>query len=492
MANWAWGDMGSEMAIGVIADIGITGVLAAAGATVGGPVGLAVGLVAGAAISALSVSQRADVSIEELIERIEALDYEKTRYKLLVRNWIENLKQYQGALQEPITAVDPENRGKLAKKKIEDLMALKKFLDVMWPDWMKKDGVKETIRDWGFDPSDFEYTFKKVYGIVSQMLKQINERSKNAAAQVLSTQPEPIDKLYTEVSTLAAQIKMTWAAPEFTPEEKQLLESAKRLRAGQVKDVEEVKNTVSGLGKLRKDLKQLLEEAKKRAQRHKRSDIERDIEKTAVSLPDAPTPKEQKTTRTKKRTPGRAVVVKSPATQKLQMLINKAAAALGLSLTVMPDGTYGDKTASAMVAIIKSSPKMTAYFRSNGFSENIASDIKLMNSYNGAFIGLATRLMNKLFEPVPEAGQTQSPKTTQTGVQCNWYKSHPSAAEQLSCLKGFRVYVGGSVINAYDYMRSLGFTDDNMIRTIQNLFPGQKPKDWNPDMLVRALGRRSM
>jgi prefoldin subunit 5 len=508
---WTKSDIASDVAMWTVADVGITGILGAlgvgsAGATgvagvsaalTGlGPIGWGVLVALGIGAGVYAATRQADDNIEDLIDRIEALDYEGTNVESAVRHWLERLNSSRGIMQyQSAAGADQEQKAKLALVRIGELMSLKAFMDDMWSaDWPK---IKPALGDWGTDPSDFEYAFKTTYGRLAKMIESINAESKKAATKILSERPQMINPLMDEIADLVVKITSTWAAPEFTPEEKKILSIGSQMRAGQAKSIEQIKTTISKLNILRNDLKALLQEAKKR---QKTAAAENKLEKVSVTLPDKPTaPKIAPTIPVRKR----RKVVRSPAAEKLQTIIKRISVARNIEIGELKvDGIYGPITAKALATVIQSSPELTATFKGFAMTPQMALDVRLMNSYRGGFIDLARRILEKaltekLVAPplppsppgAPKPPPTPTPTPTPTG-KCNRFKINPTPDEIIACLKELPIYVGGSRVYAYDYMRTLGYSDSNMIGMIQRMYPGSPSKVWSADMIARRIGTR--
>lgn len=515
---WTASDIGSELATGVAADIGIAGLLGAVGIGTGGATGLAgvgagvaalatgpVGLVllgVGATVAAAIYfgTQKTDDNISDLIERIEALDYEDTIYRDTVTGWIQQLGEYKSAMMFPMTATDRDQQVKQLSFKLAALVELRTLMNSMWSDW--ESAVKDGMKDWGADKSDFEYAFKNTKSALDKLISGINTKSQAVAAKILASNPEPVNKLFEEMMSIVTQIKKIWATPEFTEDEKRTIQTAAALSTGKINDPATIRDTIKKINILRNDLKQLLEEAKKRRKARGARDI--DMEKVAVSLPDTPAGETSDTPVSKKKEPKTRVgpgIPKYKVTENLQFLINRTIGAFDIRTnTLTMDGKYGPNTAKALSTVISSSDEIKSMFKKVGITPESVMNIKLMNGYNGAFIGASARLLKAIHSNktqlqdkenvgVDEKKDQQKQEVTYSGGGgCNWSKTNPTPKEQLDCLKTINIMVGGGSIKAYDYMRNLGYDEDGMITFIQNLYPGKKPDIWSPSTIARALG----
>jgi len=498
---WTASDVAGEVAISVVADVGIAGLFGAIGLGSGGAIGVAgaaaaiftgpVGLVlisAGVVYAVYSATRQADNNVRDLISRIEALDYESTEAKPIVSHWIENLEQYCDIFDIPIGTTNKAQTAKAAGNRVEKLMGLQADMKLMSNAWPK---VKTALKDWGTDPSDFEYAFRRTYARLSKIIQNVNAESKKAAVALLKKNPQTIDPLMTEILSLTTQITSTWAAPEFTTEERATIGIGRKMLMKQDVDMKQIQATIPKLNILRNDLKALLQEAKKR--RRKRAKTENELKKQAVGLPDIPTvdvsaPTTPTTPRVTKRR-----MVKNLAVEKLQFLLNRFSVAKDIkNEQLIPDGMYGPRTAKSLSVVMSSSPDVQAKFKRWGFTPQLALDVRLVSKYPG-FITFAIKTLSEELTPEAELApkpQPVAPKVTQTGIACNMSKANPKPEDILACLQTIFIYKGGSLIAAYDYMRSVGMDDNSMIRTILNLFGGAKPIDWSADTIERALGTR--
>lgn len=494
---WTWSDVAGELGISAIVDIGLMGALGAAGVFSGGATGAAgaaaaigvtnpigwILLAGGVAYAIYEGTKQLDDNIKDLISRIEALDYENTRSEKAVNKWLIDLQQWKGIFDVEIPLEDKDQEAQRLAEKVKAFVQLKNYLDKMIiANWPK---VKEYLTDWGTDPSDFEYALRTTYSNLIKTLKEVQAESKKAGAEWLKENPQTINPLMTEILSLTSQIKNTWGAPEFTNEERQTFELGRQMLKKQEMDINTIRDTIGKLNILRNDLKKLLQEAKRR--RQKRGEAILEIEKQAVELPEKPT---VNVSGPKSSTPQQTIqrrLLKNPKVKELQILINRVAVAKGLNIAVQPDAVYGPLTGKALASLLSADETLKSQFRRWGFTPQTAMDVRFVNKYP-KFIVMAVRMLMASLVEKPTTPTQQAP--VQTAIQCNWKKHNPSPQEILACLQTLYAYKGGSRVALYDYMRTLGMDDDNMVRYVLSQTRGDAPISWSPDTLMRNLGSR--
>ena len=121
-------------------------------AALGGPVGIALALGA-LAYGLYQVSKQTDDNINDLVDRLNALDPKDEHTEAFINDWIRNLQGFKPVLVVPTTTTDPVERAKANKQKLDGMSRLASYLAAMRRDWPM---LKARLTDWGFDPGQAE------------------------------------------------------------------------------------------------------------------------------------------------------------------------------------------------------------------------------------------------------------------------------------------------------------------------------------------------
>lgn len=552
---WTWSDVGSEVASFLVADVGIMGALGYAGiasggatggagamaAIAGGPIGWAIlglGLAGGIAYAVLS---KTDDNIDDLLARMDALDYEGTEAEPDIKKWDQDLRALKGQINVPVTSADPQEQAFAMGNKLAAVAETVKYMEMMQK--MFPQAVEPHLKDWGFDPGDFTYALNRTVQTLKAQMAKLDAAAKQEAEKIIKKNPKVYTALATEVVNLKNQITEAWATPTFTPEEQKVMDIAQKAINNQA-NVYELNTSREAMVKLKNDMNKLLQEAKRRASKRAGED-ERPISKRAVSLPDEPTanvpaarPEQMKGERPgtqKKRKRRRGGIPKMPVVGNLQRYLNhlREAAKITEAPYLSEDDRYGPNTAKALLAVLKKFPRTAEYLRMMGVPMAKIGDYRFMNSNDGVrFINLTAAVLRKFTqyytnqgeqkEPWREISQRdknpagpqppepppppplypgspgsqvtqQQPGTQQVhklGPRSVLDKRGPTPQDVVNALQTTYGYKGNTRVNLYDYMRNRGMTDDNMVIMINELFPGAAPRTWSPEMIIRAVGSR--
>lgn len=470
-------------------------------AIVSNPVGWIIGavlLVAGVGSAIYFAVQKTDDNLKDLIERIEALDYEGTKAETRVQSWIDTLTKKSQAFQLPALGAmnDKEKANQLAQKtmEMEDTIRILKQIAADWPE------TSPYLGDWKFfpfdDPADFEYALKKTYAESVKMLNNIKQKSQEAANQVISSTQKPT-LLVTEINSLDTQISNIWGKPEYDREEQKALEVGRRILKKEVNMVE-YSNYLPKLVDIRDQLRTLLQVAKRKT---KKAGADEDIQKLAVKLPDKPGVKPS--TKPSKQLSKRRYITRSDVVESLQNYLNHLNVALNVpSEMLKEDGRYGSKTADALIKTLGVVGKMLPNFfkklQWQGIPVSRLGDVSFVNN-NPGFINYITKEISKVSDAIRSGGpealkeqqQQTKPISMRTPTTCNWNKQNPTSEEMLACFQQLYGNIGGERVNLYDYAKqNMGMSDDQIFKMLHNKYPGWAPKAWSVPNIIDAIGKK--
>ena len=529
--------VGSEvLTTGIIGGLGAAGILSG-GATGGAgflatlglgsnPIGWIIGgtLAVGSLVYAIhQATSLTDDNIEDLITRIEALDYEDTNAKGIVENWIATLEGHKKDLQLPLTATNPTEKAKWYGKKVGELEKGLTFLRAMQDDWTQ---VKPHMGDWNVllkdDIQDFEVALPRVIATYEKQLQYVKGVAQQSVTNLVDELKET-KELILSINKLDAEITRLYGKPEYEKHEQPLLDYMKRVMAVPPQtNYTEMEQSKAKLTTLRNELNQLLQQVK----RQKKSSLF--ISKRAVKLPSAPTAAPAGGMRGQKKR--RRGVSYNAEVERLQQQINDISVSQKIrNVWLEEDGRYGNNTARALHTLVKAVPELEKAMLARGVNADMVLDVRRMNRYKRHMYIASTytrALYNQLLskkrqqplsqrekslgppdQPAPPSppGQlgrrpTRKPSVspeeygergyTGRGAVCNWRKENPTPGEIIACLNKLHAQVAGERVNLYDYMLGKGMNDDNMVAMINFLFGGARSQDWDPYMIVRAVGSR--
>lgn len=274
---------GGEMALSAL--LGKIGLGAGAGAAVGTagvaaaawPVALGLVLVGGVGALVYHMNNLTG-DINELIYRMDDLDYEGTEVEGQIEGWKNLLGQISGAFKEArkLSGMNPTDAlgglDRIVKVYDAGLENLKAIQD-QWFDGGVRDIVlnkeKGSVLDLGFissnlglgDVSDFDGALKKVISKYEASRANMEARF----SRELKKATQPVQKIYSDIKSLEKQITELYAAPVYNGVEKRILQSAEGyLKTGKMLP-EEVEAMQLTLNKLRDGLQKLLPKAKEMA-----------------------------------------------------------------------------------------------------------------------------------------------------------------------------------------------------------------------------------
>lgn len=454
-----------------------------------------------------STVKQSDDNLNDLIDRIESLDYEDTLVNDRVQGWIDALKEKVKFMQLPVLgAMNEQEKALQLAQKVVEIQDVKRVLDSIWADWPE---TKKYLEDWKIfpydDPADFEYAFKKTYAAINKSLSDIRKQAQSAAKGVINSAKNP-DPMIAEIRSLDYQISSIWGKPQYTEDEKKTLEMAGKIVERKV-TTQEFSDYLPKLVSIRDQLKNLLQVAKRKAKLAKEDAII--ISKRAVSLPDKPTAKPSGAVPAKtKPISKQRRMLKNDVVAMLQSYINHLHIALDIpGETLDEDGIYGPKTARALaqtlISMNKFDPSLLNRLKWQGIPTNKIEDIQFMSS-NPGFINYITKEVGRVSQAVRKSGPAALEQKQQQGQQQEqsqeqrpkqmpdaWNKQFPSKEEVLSELSKTYATIGGSRVNLYDYARtSLGLNDIQIYSLIVAKFGNTAPKNWSIPLLVKSLGRR--
>jgi hypothetical protein len=491
------------------------GAMATIGAGLGSSAVPGIGWIIGGALLAVGViwaindaMNQTDDNIDDLIGRLEALDYEGTNAEATVESWIAILQGKQKFFQTASTA-GAENEEEAILVRAQSQIELGKTMKIL--NTMKKEYptlVAPYLEDWKFfpfnDPADFTETLDNVIADGKQRLKNIQRQGYAAGKKLIESTKKP-DALMTEINDLDSQITAAWAKPEYTPEETKALEIGSRIAKRKV-NAEEYADALPVLSSIRDQLKRLLPQAERRS---KKAELESSpISKRAVKLPDKPSAPGV----TPRPISKRPRIPRNDVVEDLQRYLNHLNVSLQVpSEYLKEDARYGPKTADALAKTLNVVGQMNTNFlrwlQNQGVPVARIREIQFMNN-NPRFITIITREIGKMVEAI-RAGEPTDVKDVTFGKQRPTKpsarpsaapvdtlddigrKQNPSDPEILAYFQGLHGTIGGGRVNLYDYaQQNLGMSDSDILRLIHGKFPGWAPKAWSVPIIIDAMGQK--
>lgn len=515
--SWDIGDISGAFVSGLIADLGLAGALGYFGIGTGGAIGLAGagaamlgtlgigGLLVAIGFAIYEGTRMADNSIADLLERIDALDYENTPVEGIVSGWIDQLNKLRAVFQLEMPSGTTEEKAKALADRVLQMQAGLDYLSDMLRNWPQ---VKKHLQDrmWERDPIQFENALKKTIVNYHKIMQYVDSQAKAVAAQrrqETAMKPEQIfakareyRQLVVEILSLDSQIKNLWGQPQYSPEESKVIEVGKTILGPEASLTEELLKQIDAvkpaLLKIRNELRWLLSEVKRKKGASDRGPA---ISKRAVSLPGFGPPRPEQLRGQK---PG---LRKMPVVEDLQRYLNhlKVAYDLDQAPYLKLDGQYGPTTANALVVILNRFPSLVQYIKSQGIPLDKLNDVAFMNDERGGlrFISFITGLFRDLIKKIQGQSQKEisqrdvsptAPAAQQAGPNCV-NKINPTSAEILNCLRGMTDSRIGNM-SLYDYMKQQGMDDNEMAVFIYNQFGGWRPSTWSTQIILSALEER--
>lgn len=410
---WTWRDLlgtvGTEALLtGGTAAAGAAGLLApsagggAAGAAAAlglgsNPVGWVIGgilIASGVAYAIYDGTRMTDDNIADLVERLEALDYEGTPAEAKVEGWIQQLNGMRQVMQLPQTTTDPEQMAKVNAEKASAMNQVKAYIDQMQREWPQ---VERHLEDWGFDAKQAEIALtttaktiasattaiqQEVAKAKSEMLKDVGQ----ASGVDITDLAKKIDALYEEIT----KIEGAPPVPETSTETRTYGLVQKILEKGEHLPREQVETYVPYLSKMHKDLESLLQRAKQ-----KKASTNLMISKRAWRL--SSDPRGGQSAGRQRRRQGNATA--------LQKAINDLNVAYNTGATrINEDGIYGPRTSQALATLVSKVKGLDQAFRNQGVGPQLIGDPSLMRR-NPDKLQAANAVLQSLVQRIRGGGQ---------------------------------------------------------------------------------------
>lgn len=478
----------------------LTGTVAGAIGVAGGPVWATLGvgaLLADIGYTIYQVFQKTDQSLDDLLKRIDALDYKGTVAEPFVAQWIVSINQIKKQMQSApaINGDQSKDLPELAKQiqTLKNGLAILKRIQAQWPKL-----VKPHLKDWfGWTgPNQFDEGLKEVIQSYTQVLQTLNEESKQIAEKVRQQRAKGttnITGLMINIKSLTQQITKMWAAPKFSPEEQKAIAignkafNAITLSSEIMQQINAVKPTLLSIQQqLQEYYNQIM------ARKKKKSAFKPAMSKRAVEV--AGLRPEQAAQNQAKR-PGQTR--KMPVVQDLQRNINtiSQAAQIPNSTWIDEDGVYGPKTVAALKLLIDHWPQLGKYFAQKGVWVEKISDPQFATTKGLRYLNIVDSVLKQLATPDQSSGgqgsQEGEPTQTEQQKQLGCVdRINPSTQDIMNCLHSRSIYINDNPMRLYDYLMSMGLDDNAMLRLITDLYGGRSPETWNPAGIVSAVGNR--
>lgn len=353
--------LGMEAAVNATAALvgTATGAGAMAGMGLSGPPGWvafgAIMLVGGLAWAISSAVQQADNTIDELVDRLDALDIDGTTVQRQVESWMRALKSYKPALQAP-TLGEPAQVAQQSAERVAAVIALVNDLKQMQQAWP---GVKSIVKDWKWtgqfgDIGEAETTLNQTTAAIQTLLQQLQAEANKAAQKTLAELQKSSGKDYSAIANKVVELykQLTAAAggkePSFDePGEQEGYDLAVALSGGKTPNLgEKLQQHIGYMVNLRNKMLQGVK------QLQKKSAAKPPLSKRALTLGNGqkvvmPGQKGMANTRKNQKNPVRQMV------EALQVAINHLSAKYNSERNrINEDGLYGPQTSGVLSALM--------------------------------------------------------------------------------------------------------------------------------------------
>lgn len=488
--------VGAEvLTTGVMAGIGATGIGSTAGGTTGALAAIGLGTtpwgwLLGATLAIAGIGYvihqaitLSDDNIEDLITRIEALDYAGTNVAGIVDHWTTELEKHKKDLQLPLTTTTLNDRARTASEKLLELEKGLILLNSIRADWGL---VKPELRDLNVlvkdDIGDFEIALPAVIETYNKRLEYIKKAIQKASGGIVK-ELKSAKELAISINKLDAEITKLYGKPIYEENEKLLLEYIKRVLAPRpLTHYVEIRQNKEKLVALRNGLNELLKQVKRL---HRKSSML--ISKRAVKLAPKPTVNPMtggmRGQKRKPRKPRRREG--NPVIENLQRLINDISISQGITnIHLEEDGLYGTNTAEALYALMKAVPELEKSILAQGINAKMVLNVQLMNK--------SIRYINKIEKRVRALyNQKQESLLGKRRPEAQ-YTEEQLDELIIRRLKGPKMTaeVGGEQRNLYELMKTREMSERQMIKLIKFLYGKSPDQPWDPKVIVKALGSR--
>jgi hypothetical protein len=407
--------LASNIAKALGIEAGISAGAAAIGAAIGkgalaglglsGPPGWvafgAIMLVGGLAWAIGSAIQQADNNIDDLIDRLEALDYEGTTVNNQILSWIRALKSYKPALQAP-TLGKPEQVAQQSAERVYAIMMLVRDLRQMQQAWP---GVKSAVEDWKFlgrfgDVGEAEVTLNQTAQAMEGLLKQLQTEASKATQKTLAELQKDSKQDYKSVAMQVIRLfeQLTAAAgkePVFDePGEEIGYNFAVALSKGSEINMtkQQLQENVSYMTRLRDKMLQGMK------QLQKKSESKPPISKRALTLGNGEKvvmPDQKGRGGTRKNKPTKSNPVRE-LVKAMQVGINHLSARYNPEGNrIVIDGIYGPQTSGALVSL-------AAKYKSFRLAMESQAGLSVKSLYNHSVLRRDPSALRKIYSVVSE------------------------------------------------------------------------------------------
>lgn len=501
---WDWADLAQGLGLDALLGAGLgAGGAALTGGGIGAGIlaglGIGTGVIpavlsaAGVAYTIYSIVKHTDDNVDDLIERLNALD-PNPRAEAIVEKWKQELGQFQHVFDIEATENDPEKRAQQLGLQIKGINDLIKYLKQIQSDWPQ---VKSNLTDIGFDIGQAETALNKTIQAAEKGLAEIKQKAQQEGSKLVkelgSKSGQDYLKLAKQIVDLHSQIEKTYGqAPEYEEYELPVFELAKNLLAGKA-ELQDINELAPQMPSLIKGLHAALAQAQKGKHAAEKP---RAISKRAVHLPgQKPSQPQTGGGGTKPQAP--AAPKKDPAVVVLQKSLNY----LNLNLKtgigrIAEDGDYGTNTVTALKGLLDKVPAIEEFLaRKVGLDKETVLNPVFMKQnpeYLAGLVDVISAFVNAVYpkEANKENNKQNQPQSGET-TTCLEDKENPRPAEILACLRGRQVKnpQTGEYNNAYEFLKNRGLRDNDIVSLIVDLFGGARSEDWSMPILVQHVSR---
>lgn len=460
--------------------------------------------IVGAGIYAIYKNHKYKDAIDEAIENMKTLD-PNDKIKPTIDAWISLLQKYSDALILPTISDDPKEQAAVWKKYVTTLENANKVVNGMINKWQNM--IAPNLDDIGSDPED---TLKALNKAVLE-INNATEQGKSYLSKIVSQKIKQVGKEQkTDYSAVANSVlsnyskvrEMTDVEPTLEPVEQKAFELAKSIVDGNV-DQDDFNSYYKNMLKLNTDLAQGVAILNNQLKTRHSSDNTSSISKRALKI-NFQSGKSIDVGESKGKSQSGT---KNQLVSELQDTLNDLSVALKLNIPRLTvDGIWGPQSAVALTSFLGMG-KVGDFFAKFGISEEVVNDPSFAKSkYLGRAVNVLRQLSNTVSEnskPSLSSNEEQKnieksqSKQTVEQVGCDLDKINPSSAEILACLRSRDAIDPATKenVNIYELGSRLGFSEDQMVRYILDIYRGRAPRNWDTQAILRdwnGQGSRSL
>jgi DNA repair exonuclease SbcCD ATPase subunit len=346
---------------------------------------------AGIGYAIYEVTKKTDDNLDDLIDRIKALDPIDENAKGFLKQVIETLGAYKPYLGLSKISTDPVERAKINKQKLDAISHLVSYLKELQRRWPE---IETYTTDLGWDKSQAKNALDKTILSIEQNMSAIKSMAKKET-QIFLDQLEK-DKGHNYrviaknvVDTYNKLVKETGKVSFDNPAEEAGFKLAQDILSGSA-GIEQIDSY--GLSMIH--LNNLLQQASSKLQGKKAYKSKPLLSKRALTLGDGT----KVTTKGDQGVAGKRPISKRVGAHKLQTIINQLSAIYSPeSQRLNVDGIYGKNTSAALFSLTKKIPNLSKIIATYaGISINSLQDYDYM-AKEPQLLDKLTKIMESVF-----------------------------------------------------------------------------------------------